>query len=126
MASTALEIDGLGLVRDGVLGADDPVRGQDDRVHVGLGGAVARRDIEHQIVALADDFGPVIVLPTLPAMALTIALVMLMGKRKWVPQLPARKPAGGCRINQALVLWVLIALVAAMILFFVTWYRRMD
>ncbi|ORW29078.1 hypothetical protein AWB91_23870 [Mycobacterium paraense] len=89
------------------------------------------------------DVGICLVLFALPAMALTIALVMLMGKRKWVPPfvtwfaavlfavipirnfLPGNPPAGAW-IDQALVLWVLIALVVAMILFFVTWYRRTD
>lgn len=89
------------------------------------------------------DLGICLVLFALPAMALTIALVMLVGKRKWVPPfvtwfaavlfavipirnfLPGNPPAGAW-IDQALVLWVLIALVVAMILFFVTWYRRTD
>ncbi len=89
------------------------------------------------------DVGICLVLFALPAMALTIALVMLLGKRKWVPPfvtwfaavlfavipirnfLPGNPPAGAW-IDQALVLWVLIALVVAMILFFVTWYRRTD
>jgi hypothetical protein len=89
------------------------------------------------------DLGVCLVLFALPALALTIAVVMLTGKRKFVPPfvtwfaavlfavvpirnfLPGSPPVGAW-IDQALVLWVLIGLVVAMILFFVTWYRRTD
>jgi hypothetical protein len=89
------------------------------------------------------DFGICLVLFCLPAMALTIAILMVTGKRKFVPPfvtwyaavlfavipirnfLPGSPPAGAW-IDQALVLWVLIALVVAMMLFFVAWYRRTD
>jgi hypothetical protein len=89
------------------------------------------------------DAGICLVLFALPALALTIATLMLTGKRKFVPPfvtwfaavlfavipirnfLPGSPPAGAW-VDQALVLWVLIALVVAMILFFVTWYRRTD
>lgn len=89
------------------------------------------------------DAGICLVLFALPALALTIAILMLTGKRKFVPPfvtwfaavlfavipirnfLPGSPPAGAW-VDQALVLWVLIALVVAMILFFVTWYRRTD
>ncbi|MEB3982933.1 DUF4436 domain-containing protein [Mycobacterium sp. 663a-19] len=89
------------------------------------------------------DAGICLVLFTLPALAVTIATLMLMGKRKFAPPfgswfaavlfavipirnfLPGSPPAGAW-VDQALVLWVLIALVVAMILFFVTWYRRTD
>ena len=89
------------------------------------------------------DVGICLVLFALPALALTIAILMLTGKRKFVPPfvtwfaavlfavipirnfLPGSPPAGAW-IDQALVLWVLIALVVAMILFFITWYRRTD
>lgn len=89
------------------------------------------------------DAGICLVLFALPALAVTIALLMLTGKRKFVPPfvtwfaavlfavipirnfLPGSPPAGAW-VDQALVLWVLIALVVAMILFFITWYRRTD
>jgi hypothetical protein len=89
------------------------------------------------------DAGICLVLFALPALALTIAILMLTGKRKFVPPfvtwfaavlfavipirnfLPGSPPAGAW-VDQALVLWVLIALVVAMIIFFVTWYRRTD
>lgn len=89
------------------------------------------------------DAGICLVLFALPALALTVAILMLTGKRKFVPPfvtwfaavlfavipirnfLPGSPPAGAW-IDQALVLWVLVALVVAMIIFFVTWYRRTD
>jgi hypothetical protein len=89
------------------------------------------------------DAGICLVLFALPAMALTIAILMVTGKRKFVPPfvtwyaavlfavipirnfLPGSPPAGAW-IDQALVLWVLIALVVAMMLFFVAWYKRTD
>jgi hypothetical protein len=89
------------------------------------------------------DAGICLVLFALPALALTIAVLMLTGKRKFVPPfvtwfaavlfavipirnfLPGSPPAGAW-VDQALVLWVLIALVVAMILYFITWYRRTD
>jgi len=89
------------------------------------------------------DAGICLVLFALPALALTIAILMLTGKRNFLPPfvtwfaavlfavipirnfLPGSPPAGAW-VDQALVLWVLIALVVSMILFFVTWYRRTD
>jgi hypothetical protein len=89
------------------------------------------------------DAGICLVLFALPALALTIAILMLTGKRNFLPPfvtwfaavlfavipirnfLPGSPPAGAW-IDQALVLWVLIALVVAMVIFFVTWYRRTD
>jgi hypothetical protein len=89
------------------------------------------------------DAGICLVLFALPAMALTIAILMVTGKRKFVPPfvtwyaavlfavipirnfLPGSPPAGAW-IDQALVLWVLIALVVAMMLFFIAWYKRTD
>jgi hypothetical protein len=89
------------------------------------------------------DAGICLVLFALPALALTIAILMLTGKRNFLPPfvtwfaavlfavipirnfLPGNPPAGAW-IDQALVLWVLIALVVAMILYFITWYRRTD
>lgn len=89
------------------------------------------------------DAGICLVLFALPAMALTIALLMLTGKRGFLPPfvtwfaallfavipirnfLPGSPPAGAW-VDQALVLWVLIALVTSMVLFLITWYRRTD
>ncbi len=89
------------------------------------------------------DAGICLVLFALPTLALTVAILMLTGKRKFVPPfgtwfaavlfavipirnfLPGSPPAGAW-VDQALVIWVLVALVVAMILYFVSWYRRTD
>jgi hypothetical protein len=89
------------------------------------------------------DLGVCLVLFALPALALTVAILMLTGKRKFVPPfvtwfaavlfavvpirlfLPGSPPVGAW-IDRGLVLWVLIGLVTAMILYFVTWYRQSD
>lgn len=92
---------------------------------------------------LALIFGICLVLLTLPAMALFAAIEMLVGRKKFQPPfatwfaamlfavvpirnvLPGNPPAGSW-IDEALVLWVLIALVAAMVIYLVTWARRSD
>ncbi len=92
---------------------------------------------------LSFDAGICLVLFALPALALTIAILMLTGRRKFLPPfvtwfaavlfavIPIRNflpgsPPPGAWVDQALVLWVLIALVVARILFFITWYRQTD
>jgi hypothetical protein len=89
------------------------------------------------------DLGICLVLFALAAMALAVVIPMLLGKRKFVPPfggwfaallfavIPIRNflpgaPPPGAWIDQALVIWVLIALVAAMVIYMVTWYRRTD
>ena len=80
---------------------------------------------------------------SLPALAFAVVIPMLLRRRKFVAPfgtwfaamlfavipirnfLPGSPPAGAW-IDQALVLWVLIALVLAMVLYFITWYRRTD
>jgi uncharacterized protein DUF4436 len=76
-------------------------------------------------------------------MALAVVIPMLLGKRKFVPPfggwfaallfavIPIRNflpgaPPPGAWIDQALVIWVLIALVGAMVIYMITWYRRTD
>lgn len=90
---------------------------------------------------LVFDLGICLVLFALPTLALTVAVLMLTGKRAFVPPfgtwfaavlfaiIPIRNflpgsPPTGAWIDQALVIWALIALVTAMIIYFVTWYRR--
>ena len=92
---------------------------------------------------LVFDLGICLVLFALPALALSVAVLMVLGKRKFVPPfgtwfaamlfavIPIRNflpgaPPPGAWIDQALVLWVLIALVTAMTLYMVSWYRQSD
>jgi hypothetical protein len=89
------------------------------------------------------DLGICLVLFSLPALALAVVIQIASGKRKFVPPfvtwfaamlfavIPIRNflpgaPPPGAWIDQALVLWVLIALVGAMGLYMVTWYRKSD
>lgn len=92
---------------------------------------------------LAFDIGICLVLVSLPAMALFVAITTLKGHRKFHPPLttwfgtmlfaivPLRNilpgaPAPGAWIDQALVLWVLIALVVAMALYIWSWWTQSD
>jgi hypothetical protein len=89
------------------------------------------------------DLGICLVLFALPALALAVAIQIALGKRKFVPPfvtwfaamlfavIPIRNflpgaPPPGAWIDQALVIWVLVALVGAMALYMVTWYRQSD
>ncbi|KUI24340.1 hypothetical protein AU196_20840 [Mycobacterium sp. IS-1742] len=93
--------------------------------------------------ALAFDLGLCLVLITLPALALFVSIEMLRGRRKFMPPfgtwyaavlfaiVPIRNfmpgaPPPGAWIDQILVLWVLLSLTAAMVLYFVAWHRRSD
>lgn len=92
---------------------------------------------------LALILGICIVLVTLPALALYAAFEMLLGKKKFQPPfstwlaamlfsvvplrtvLPGNPPAGSW-IDEVLVIWVLLALVGAMVVYIVAWARRSD
>lgn len=92
--------------------------------------------------ALVFDLGICLVLISLPVVALFVVISIIRGKTlqpafgTWFAALlfavvPIRNilpgnPPYGSWIDQAVVLWVLIALVSAMTLFFVTWYRKSD
>lgn len=84
-----------------------------------------------------------LVLISLPTLALLVAVPMAMGRRKFLPPfgtwyaamlfavVPLRNflpgsPPPGSWIDQALVQWVLIALVTAMALYFFAWVRQGD
>ncbi|WP_293313575.1 DUF4436 domain-containing protein [Mycobacterium sp.] len=84
-----------------------------------------------------------VVLIALPTLALVVAVPMAMGRRKFVPPfgtwyaamlfaiVPLRNilpgsPPPGSWIDQALVQWVLLALVTAMSLYFLAWIRQGD
>lgn len=92
---------------------------------------------------LALIFGICLVLLTLPALALYAAIEMLLGKKKFQPPfstwfaamlfavVPIRNvlpgdPPPGSWIDEALVFWVLVALVAALVIYLVSWARHSD
>jgi Domain of unknown function (DUF4436) len=89
------------------------------------------------------DLGICLVLFALPTLAFAVAIQIALGRRKFVPPfvtwfaamlfavIPIRNflpgaPPPGAWIDQALVIWVLIALVGAMGLYMITWYRQSD
>jgi uncharacterized protein DUF4436 len=89
------------------------------------------------------DLGIILVLISLPTLALLVAIPMALGRRKFVPPfatwyaanlfaivplrniLPGAPPAGSM-IDQALVQWVLLALATAMALYIFAWVRQGD
>lgn len=89
------------------------------------------------------DLGICLVLVALPTLALLVAVPMALGRRKFLPPfatwyaanlfaiVPLRNilpgaPPPGSWIDQAIVQWVLIALVTAMSLYIVAWVRQGD
>jgi hypothetical protein len=89
------------------------------------------------------DIGICLVLIALPVLALWVAIPVALGKTSFLPPMttwygamlfaivPLRNilpgsPPYGSWIDQAVVLWVLIGLVAAMALFLVGWWRQRD
>ncbi|MGO9521850.1 DUF4436 domain-containing protein [Mycobacterium sp.] len=89
------------------------------------------------------DFGICLVLIALPALALWVAIPMALGRTAFLPPfitwyaamlfaiVPLRNilpggPPFGSWIDQAIVLWVLIALVTAMTLFLIAWWRNRE
>ncbi|OBI38458.1 DUF4436 domain-containing protein [Mycobacterium colombiense] len=89
------------------------------------------------------DLGICLVLISLPTLALLVAIPMALGRRKFLPPfatwyaanlfaiVPLRNilpgaPPPGSWIDQAIVQWVLIALVTAMSLYIVAWVRQGD
>ena len=89
------------------------------------------------------DLGIILVLISLPTLALLVAIPMAMGRRKFVPPfatwyaanlfaiVPLRNilpgaPPPGSMIDQALVQWVLLALATAMALYIFAWVRQGD
>jgi hypothetical protein len=102
-----------------------------------------RFTLERTRGALAFDLGVLLVLLTLPATAMFVAVETVLGRRKFYPPLatwfaamlfavvPLRNllpgaPPAGAWIDQAVVLWVLIALAVAMVLYIVAWWRHTD
>jgi hypothetical protein len=89
------------------------------------------------------DLGICLVLIALPTLALLVAIPMVLGRRKFLPPfatwyaanlfaiVPLRNilpgaPPPGSWIDQAIVQWVLIALVTAMSLYIIAWIRQGD
>ncbi|WP_084453863.1 DUF4436 domain-containing protein [Mycobacterium interjectum] len=89
------------------------------------------------------DLGICLVLISLPTLALLVAIPMALGRRKFLPPfatwyaanlfaiVPLRNilpgaPPPGSWIDQAIVQWVLIALVTAMSLYIFAWIRQGD
>jgi hypothetical protein len=90
---------------------------------------------------LVFDLGICLVLITLPTLALFVAIQMLTARRQFLPPfstwyaamlfavvplrniLPGAPPAGSW-IDQAVVIWVLIALATALVLYIAAWYRH--
>lgn len=92
---------------------------------------------------LVFDLGICLVLLSLPTLALFVVIQIMRDRKKlslsflgWFSALlfavvPIRNilpgsPPFGAWVDQALVVWVLVALVVAMTLFIITWYRRPD
>ena len=89
------------------------------------------------------DMGICLILIALPILALVVAIPMALGRTTFLPPfstwyaamlfaiVPLRNffpgsPPAGSWVDQAIVLWVLIALVVAMSLFVVAWVRQRD
>jgi hypothetical protein len=89
------------------------------------------------------DVGICLVLIALPVLALWVAIPVALGRTSFLPPMttwygamlfaivPLRSilpgsPPYGSWIDQAIVLWVLIALVVALALFLVGWWRQRD
>jgi Domain of unknown function (DUF4436) len=90
---------------------------------------------------LVFDLGICLVLITLPTLALFVAIQMLTKRRQFLPPfstwyaamlfavvplrniLPGTPPAGSW-IDQAVVIWVLIGLATALVLYIIAWYRH--
>ena len=89
------------------------------------------------------DLGICLILIALPVLALIVAIPMALGRTSFLPPfstwyaamlfaiVPLRNflpgsPPPGSWVDQAIVLWVLIALVVAMSLFVVAWVRQRD
>ncbi|RUP03912.1 MAG: DUF4436 domain-containing protein [Mycobacterium sp.] len=89
------------------------------------------------------DVGIVLVLLALPALALWVSIPMALGKKKFLPPfvswfaamlfavVPLRnifpgKPPEGSWVDQAITLWVLLALIVAMTLFILAYRKQSD
>ena len=99
-----------------------------------------RLTLERSSAALSFDIGLILVLLALPAAALFVAVQTLAGRQPFLPPfmtwfaavlfaviplrnlLPGAPPAGAW-IDQLVVLWVLLAVAAAMVMYVMAWWR---
>ena len=99
-----------------------------------------RLTLARSSAALSFDIGLILVLLALPAAALFVAIQTLAGRQPFLPPimtwfaamlfaviplrnlLPGAPPAGAW-IDQLVVLWVLLAVAAAMVMYVVAWWR---
>lgn len=99
-----------------------------------------RLTLERSTAALLFDIGLILVLLALPAAAMFVAIQTLAGRQKFLPPvmtwfaavlfavvplrnlLPGAPPAGAW-IDQLVVLWVLLAVAAAMVMYVAAWWR---
>ncbi|MGZ5363226.1 MAG: DUF4436 family protein [Mycobacterium sp.] len=99
-----------------------------------------RLTLERSTAALSFDIGLILVLLALPAAALFVAIQTLAGRQTFLPPvmtwfaavlfaviplrnlLPGAPPAGAW-IDQLVVLWVLLAVAAAMVMYVAAWWR---
>jgi len=99
-----------------------------------------RLTLERSSAALSFDIGLILVLLALPAAALFVAIQTLAGRQPFLPPLmtwfaavlfsviPLRNllpgaPPAGAWIDQLVVLWVLLALASAMVMYVAAWWR---
>ena len=111
--------------------------------HSGGADATANVTFSRSRGPLALILGICLVLLALPALALFAAIEMLLGRKNFQPAfsswfaamlfavVPIRNvlpgdPPPGSWIDEALVLWVLLALVGAMVIYVIAWTRRSD
>ena len=111
--------------------------------HSGGADATATVTFSRSRGPLALILGICLVLLALPALALYAAIEMLLGRKNFQPAfsswfaamlfavVPIRNvlpgdPPPGSWIDEALVLWVLLALVGAMVIYVIAWTRRSD
>jgi uncharacterized protein DUF4436 len=106
-------------------------------------GDYATVTLRRAVGALVFDLGICLVLVTLPVLALFVAIEMFRGRKKFLPPfstwyagmlfavVPLRNilpgaPPFGAWVDQAIVLWVLVGLATAMVIYFATWFRQAE
>lgn len=106
-------------------------------------GDLATVTVSRALGPLLFDIGICLILVTLPVLALWVAIEMFKGRKQFLPPfstwyaamlfavpqlrniLPGAPPPGAW-VDQAIVLWVLIGLTTAMVIYIVTWYKQSE